>query len=401
MAFQIHGATSLRVGATMKVVGVGGGGGNAVDRMIAEGLSGVEFIALNTDAKALGRCRAETRIQIGRQLTRGLGAGARPEIGRQACEESCADVVRVLDGADLVFVTCGMGGGTGTGAAPLVADIARQAGALTIGIVTRPFLFEGRRRRDQASEGIEALRQCTDTLIVVQNELLVAVAGRSMGFVEALAKADEVLLHATRGISSLVTVAGVVNVDFADLRTVMRCGGAGLIGMGSASGAGRAAAAARQAVTSPLLDDVSIAGAGAVLVNIMGGADLTLGEVHEINDTITQFVNEEAEIIFGAVHDPSLRDELRVTVIATGMSQRPVPAAPPVTLPTRRNSPGVRDRLAAWQHEQGIRGAQRALVAGPVAHGQEQPGRPPGSHAELFESGSHLAARRAPAPTIR
>jgi cell division protein FtsZ len=307
--------------ARMKVVGVGGGGGNAVNRMIDEHLEGVEFISVNTDSQALLTSKSDVKIQIGKKLTRGLGAGARPEIGKQAIEENRDEVARVLAGADMVFVTCGMGGGTGTGAAPVICELSRQAGALTVGIVTKPFLFEGRKRMRQAEAGIAEMRRNVDTMIVVPNERLLAVVGKGIPFQDALKKADEVLLHATQGISSLISVTGLVNVDFADVRTVMANGGSALMGTGIGRGDNRSIEAAQQAIASPLLDNVSIAGATGVLVNITGGADLTLGEVHQINEIIHDAVGDEAEIIFGAVHEPAMQGEIRVTVIATGFDR--------------------------------------------------------------------------------
>src|SRR6188474_634750 len=315
--------------ARMKVVGVGGGGGNAVNRMIDEHLEGVEFISVNTDSQALLASKSDVKIQIGKKLTRGLGAGARPEIGRQAIEENREEVGRALSGADLVFVTCGMGGGTGTGAAPVIAQLGKEAGALTVGIVTKPFLFEGRKRMRQAEQGIADMRKSVDTMIVVPNERLLAVVGKGIPFQDALKKADEVLLHATQGISSLISVTGLVNVDFADVRTVMSNGGSALMGTGIGRGDNRAMEAAQQAISSPLLDNVSIAGAMGVLVNITGGADLTLGEVHQINEIIHDAVGDDAEIIFGAGNDPAMHGEVRVTVIATGFD-RPVSAEQPV-----------------------------------------------------------------------
>jgi cell division protein FtsZ len=311
--------------ARMKVVGVGGGGGNAVNRMIEEHLEGVEFISVNTDSQALLNSKSDIKIQIGKKLTRGLGAGARPEIGRQAIEENRDEVARVLSGADMVFVTCGMGGGTGTGAAPVICEIARELGALTVGIVTKPFLFEGRKRMRQADQGIGDMRRNVDTMIVVPNERLLAVVGKGIPFQEALKKADEVLLHATQGISSLISVTGLVNVDFADVRTVMSNGGSALMGTGIGRGENRAMEAAQQAIASPLLDNISITGATGVLVNITGGADLTLGEVHQINEIIHDAVGDEAEIIFGAVHEPAMQGEIRVTVIATGFDKAITP----------------------------------------------------------------------------
>ena len=307
--------------ARMKVVGVGGGGGNAVNRMIEERLLGVEFISVNTDAQALSASKSDIKVQIGQRLTRGLGAGARPEIGRQAIEENRDEVLAALQGADLIFVTCGMGGGTGTGAAPIISEMARDIGALTVGIVTKPFLFEGRKRMKQAEMGITEMRRNVDTMIVVPNERLLAVVGKGIPFQDALKKADEVLLHATQGIASLITNTGLINVDFADVRTVMQNGGAALMGTGIGRGENRALEAAQQAISSPLLDNVSIAGATGVLINIIGGSDLTLGETTQISDIIHEAVGDEAEIIFGAGSDPAMEGEVRVTVIATGFDR--------------------------------------------------------------------------------
>jgi cell division protein FtsZ len=319
MIFEFEESASQN--ARMKVVGLGGGGGNAVNRMIEEHLDGVEFISVNTDAQALLGSKSDVKIQIGKKLTRGLGAGARPEVGRQAVDENRDEISRVLANTDLVFITCGMGGGTGTGAAPVVAELAREAGALTVGIVTRPFLFEGRKRMRQAEQGIAEMRKHVDTMIVVPNERLLAVVGKGIPFQDALKKADEVLLHATQGISSLISVTGLVNVDFADVRTVMENGGSALMGTGTGRGESRAIEAAQQAISSPLLDNVSVSGATGVLVNISGGADLTLGEVHQITELVHEAVGDDAEIIFGAVHEPAMQGEIRVTVIATGFDK--------------------------------------------------------------------------------
>jgi cell division protein FtsZ len=336
--------------AHMKVVGCGGAGGNAVNRMIDEDLEGVEFISMNTDAQALKSSRAQVTIQIGKKLTRGLGAGARPEIGRQALSESEDEVRKALQGADLVFVTAGMGGGTGTGAAPMVAEIAREMGALVIGIVTRPFSFEGKKRERQAQLGLAELRRCVDTMIVVPNDRLLSVVPKGTSFRDALKKADEVLLHATQGISDLIRVTGEVNVDFADVRTIMACRGPALMGSGFGEGDNRAQEAAQEAISSPLLDDVSIAGARGVLINITGGMDLAIDEVTRISSIIQEEAGEDAEIIFGAVHDPALEGQIRVTVIATGFDSseeekvirpdfrrpRPQPQAQPVAEPVAR-----------------------------------------------------------------
>jgi cell division protein FtsZ len=324
MIFELE--DSIAQNARMKVIGVGGGGGNAVNRMIAEDLDGVEFISVNTDAQALKLAHAPLKVQIGKKLTRGLGAGARPEIGRQAIEESRDEIARIIEGTDLVFITAGMGGGTGTGAAPVIAEIAREMGALTIGIVTKPFQFEGKKRMRQAEMGLSELKRTADTVIVVPNERLLSVVGKGTSFRDALKKADEVLLHATQGISDLIHVTGEVNVDFADVRTVMQNRGPALMGTGFGRGDNRSMEAAQEAISSPLLDNVTIMGAAGVLINITGGMDLTIDEVTVIASVIQEAAGDDAEIIFGAVHDPSLQGEVRVTVIATGLEpEEPAP----------------------------------------------------------------------------
>jgi cell division protein FtsZ len=327
--------------AIMKVIGVGGGGGNAVNRMIEEQLRGVEFISVNTDAQALTISKADVKIQIGRKLTKGLGAGARPEIGRQAIEENREEVGGILAGSDLVFVTCGMGGGTGTGAAPIIAQMARELGALTVGIVTKPFLFEGKKRMKQAEMGIADLRRHVDTMIVVPNERLLAVVGKGIPFQDSLKKADEVLLQATQGIADLITRAGVINVDFADVRTIMQNGGAALMGTGVGRGENRAMEAAQQAISSPLLDNVSIAGASGVLINVIGGTDLTLAEVTHIGEIVQDAAGDDANTIFGATNDPAMEGEIRVTVIATGFDRTEVPVAPTANATGKAGGPGV------------------------------------------------------------
>lgn len=307
--------------ARMKVVGVGGAGGNAVNRMVDEDLTGVEFISANTDGQALKGSRAQVILQLGKKLTRGLGAGARPEIGRQAIAESSDEMREILDGADLVFITAGMGGGTGTGAAPIVGEIAREIGALTIAVVTKPFSFEGRKRERQADQGLAELRRSVDTTIVVPNDRILAVVPKGTSFRNALKKADEVLLHATQGISDLIRVSGEVNVDFADVRTILGCRGPALMGSGFGEGEDRAQEAAQEAISSPLLDNVSIKGAQGVLINITGGMDLAIDEVHQVSTIIQKEAGLEAEIIFGAVHDSALEGKIRVTVIATGFDE--------------------------------------------------------------------------------
>jgi len=312
--------------AVIKVVGVGGGGSNAVNRMIQEGLKGVDFIALNTDAQALYLSKAPHRIQLGQQVTKGLGAGGDPEIGQQAAEESREQILASLKGADMVFITAGMGGGTGTGAAPIVAECARENGALTVGVVTRPFTFEGHRRQVQAEQGIENLKGRVDTLITIPNDRLLQVVDKKTSILEAFRVADDVLRQGVQGISDLVTVPGLINLDFADVRTIMRETGTALMGIGTAGGEGRAAAAAKAAIASPLLE-TSIEGARGVLLNITGGPDLGLFEVNEAAEVVAQAADPEANIIFGAVIDETIRDEVRVTVIATGFDSRPRPRA--------------------------------------------------------------------------
>ena len=303
--------------AVLKVVGVGGGGSNAVNRMVDAGLTGVEFIAVNTDAQALLGTDSDIKVQVGSDSTRGLGAGADPEVGRVAAQESRDELKEVLKGADMVFVTAGEGGGTGTGGAPIVADIARELGALTVGVVTRPFGFEGRRRAEQAERGIEELRDRVDTLIVIENDRLLQVVEKRTSIVDAFRIADDILRQGVQGITDLITVPGIVNLDFADVRTIMREAGSALMGIGIASGENRAAEAARAAVSSPLLE-ASIEGATGILLNISGGRDMGLFEVNEAAEVVTGAADQNANVIFGAVVDEALTDEVRVTVIATG-----------------------------------------------------------------------------------
>ena len=308
--------------ARIKVVGVGGGGCNAVNRMIEEEVKGIEFIAINTDAQALLFSKAETRVHIGEKVTRGLGAGGNPEIGRKAAEESQEELERVLAGSDMVFITAGMGGGTGTGAAPVVASIARKLGALTIGVVTRPFTFEGRRRPEIALKGIEALKEQVDTLIVIPNDRLLQIVDKKASLQDAFKVADDVLRQGVQGISELITVPGLINLDFADVRTIMSEGGAALMAVGEAEGDERARKAAEEAVASKLLD-VTIQGARGILFNITGGPNLTLLEVNEAAEVIRDAARSDANLIFGAVIDPEMGDRVRVTVIATGFDYKP------------------------------------------------------------------------------
>ncbi len=306
--------------AQIKVIGVGGGGSNAVNRMINEGLGGVEFIAVNTDSQALMLSKAKTRVRIGDKLTRGLGAGGNPEIGRKAAEESADDLYEVLRGADMVFIACGMGGGTGTGAAPVVAQIAKELGALTIGVVTRPFSFEGSRRTQVAMAGIENLKSQVDTLIVIPNDRLLQIADKRSTLQQAFSLADDVLRQGIQGISELITVPAMINLDFADVRTIMSEGGAALMAVGRATGDDRARKAAEMAITSGLLD-VTIDGARGILFNITGGTDMTLFEVNEAAAIIKESAHPEVNLIFGARIDEGMGDEIRITVIATGFEQ--------------------------------------------------------------------------------
>ena len=308
--------------AVIKVVGVGGGGVNAVNRMIEDGLRGVEFIAINTDAQALLLSDADVKLDVGRDLTRGLGAGADPEIGRKAAEDHKDEIEEVLEGADMVFVTAGEGGGTGTGGAPVVASIARKLGALTVGVVTRPFSFEGKRRSKQAEEGIEALRGACDTLIVIPNDRLLQLSDPSVSMIDAFKNADEVLLNGVQGITDLITEAGTINTDFADIKGVMSNAGSALMGIGSATGESRALKAAEAAINSPLLE-TTMEGAKGVLITVAGGSDLSLMETNEAAQLVQEQAHEDANIIFGAVIDDALGDEVRVTVIAAGFEGGP------------------------------------------------------------------------------
>jgi cell division protein FtsZ len=307
--------------ALIKVIGVGGGGGNAINTMIEGNIHGVEFLAANTDRQALSNNLAPIRIQLGHGLTKGLGAGANPEVGREAALEDKDQIAAALEGADMVFVTAGMGGGTGTGAAPVIAAIARSLGALTVGVVTKPFFFEGNRRRRHAESGMLALREAVDTLITIPNQRLLSITEESTSMMDAFKKADEVLLNAVQGISDLITFHGIVNVDFADVRTIMTDQGMALMGTGRSSGARRAVEAATQAVSSPLLEDVSIDGATGILINVTGGPGMTLHEINAASTLIQEAADDDANIIFGSVIDESMGDDIKVTVIATGFDR--------------------------------------------------------------------------------
>ncbi|WGG47439.1 cell division protein FtsZ [Rossellomorea sp. DA94] len=324
--------TNLDSLATIKVIGVGGGGNNAVNRMIEHGVQGVEFIAVNTDAQALNLSKAEIKMQIGGKLTRGLGAGANPEVGKKAAEESKEQIEEALRGADMVFVTAGMGGGTGTGAAPVIAQIAREIGALTVGVVTRPFTFEGRKRSNQASGGIAAMKEGVDTLIVIPNDRLLEIVDKSTPMLEAFREADNVLRQGVQGISDLIATPGLINLDFADVKTIMSNKGSALMGIGAASGENRATEAAKKAVSSPLLE-TSIDGAQGVLMNITGGTSLSLYEVQEAADIVASASDQEVNMIFGSVINEDLKDDIVVTVIATGFNEEVI-QPPKQTRPT-------------------------------------------------------------------
>jgi cell division protein FtsZ len=385
--------------ALIRIVGIGGAGSNAVNTMISAGLMGVDFIAANTDAQALRVNLAPTKMQLGGVSTKGLGAGADPEVGRRATIESENELREYLDGSDMVFVTAGMGGGTGTGGAPVVARIAREIGALTVGVVTKPFLFEGKKRMRQAEEGLRQLREHVDTLICIPNQRLLAAASRSQPLLEAFHKADEVLLQAVRGISDLITVHGLINLDFADVRTIMSNMGMAIMGTASAKGEGRAEEAARHAIASPLLEDISIRGARGVLINITGSQNLTLHEVNEAATLIQEEADEDANIIFGAVIDENLEDELRITVIATGFGEADIllpqpqaatamrPNVTPIRPPSRPLAAGDRRRVSmgsiavddldtpAWQRKRQAEGNAPAASAAPAPSNLESEDR--------------------------
>jgi len=339
---------SLELGARIKVVGIGGGGGNAVNTMINAGLPGVEFIAANTDAQALRVNLAPIKVQIGEKITKGLGAGANPGVGKKAAEEDIERIREHLNGADMVFITAGMGGGTGTGGAPVVARLAKELGALTVGVVTKPFLFEGKKRMKQAEDGMRELKDSVDTLIAIPNQRLLSIAGRNMPILETFKKADDVLLQAVRGISDLITVHGLINLDFADVRTIMSEMGMAMMGAAVSAGENRAVEAAQHAISSPLLEDVSIKGARGVLINITGGPTLSLHEVNEAATLVQEEADDDANIIFGAVIDEQMGDEVRITVIATGFGSQdrvrePMRAVESVERPDARRAGVVRE----------------------------------------------------------
>ena len=344
MTISIELMDDSELGARIKVVGVGGSGGNALNTMISSGLEGVEFIAANTDAQALEGNLAPTRIQLGPQLTKGLGAGGSPETGRKAALEDVQRIAEALEGADMVFVTAGMGGGTGTGAAPIIAQVARDQGALTVGVVTKPFLFEGRRRSKNADHGIQELEASVDSIITIPNQKLLCLGDEDMSMLDAFERADDVLLQAVQGISDLITTHGMINVDFADVRTIMSAQGRALMGSGFAKGETRAEDAASMAINSPLLDDISVDGARGILINFTAGPDLRLSEIDRAASLVQQAAHEDAEIIFGLVTDPDMQDLVKVTVIATGFD--PCPGDVQVERPARAQFPigGLREK---------------------------------------------------------
>ncbi|GAA3976638.1 hypothetical protein GCM10023085_68810 [Actinomadura viridis] len=397
--------------AVIKVVGIGGGGVNAVNRMIEEGLKGVEFIAINTDAQALLMSDADVKLDVGRELTRGLGAGANPDVGRKAAEDHREEIEEVLKGADMVFVTAGEGGGTGTGGAPVVANVARSLGALTIGVVTRPFSFEGKRRAMQAEAGIETLRDEVDTLIVIPNDRLLSISDRQVSVLDAFKAADQVLLSGVQGITDLITTPGLINLDFADVKSVMSGAGSALMGIGSARGDDRSVAAAEMAISSPLLE-ASIDGAHGVLLSISGGSDLGLFEINEAAQLVSNAAAPDANIIFGAVIDDALGDEVRVTVIAAGFDEgrpskpapeqegkrippppRPVPPPPSNPIPSRV---GRSDALGS-PHAPGQSVAQAAAApvqpAAPASGSERRPADAEAAHSAQAASGDDSAGR--------
>ncbi|NOY65980.1 MAG: cell division protein FtsZ [Gammaproteobacteria bacterium] len=330
---------SFSENAVIKVVGVGGGGGNAIQHMVKAGIDGVDFICLNTDAQALTNTQAKTTLQIGGNITKGLGAGANPEIGRQAAIEDRERIMEVIQGSDMLFITAGMGGGTGTGAAPIVAQIAKELGILTVAVVTKPFGFEGNKRMGSANEGIKELSKNVDSLITIPNEKLLEVLGDSISLLDAFKSANDVLMGAVQGIAELITRSGLINVDFADVRTVMSEMGMAMMGSGVASGADRAREAAEAAISSPLLEDIDLTGARGILVNVTAGLDMTIGEFKEVGMAIREFASDEANVVVGTVIDPALSDELRVTVVATGIgSSSVIMKEPPVKIIHRNNS---------------------------------------------------------------
>jgi cell division protein FtsZ len=350
--FEIANDKDLKNGARIKVIGVGGGGCNAVNTMIKSGLTGVEFIVANTDSQALAANLAPIKIQLGGDVTKGLGAGANPEVGRKAALDDYERISEIIDGADMVFVTAGMGGGTGTGAAPVIAKLAKDLGALTVGVVTKPFMFEGRKRMKQAAIGIQSLEECVDSLITIPNQRLLQIAGETLSLVETFKKADEVLLHAVQGISDLINNTGFINADFADVSTVMANKGLALMGTGIATGKDRAVKAATEAISSPLLEDITIDGATGIIINITGNSTLSMHETNEAVTLIMEAADEDAEIIFGTVIDDQMGDEVKITVIATGLGGgRPAEVSANVNVEIREEARFVKNSTAYVQEQ--------------------------------------------------
>jgi len=377
-------APEHRNGAKIKVVGVGGGGSNAVDRMVEVGLGGVEFIVANTDVQALDNNNANVKIQIGRKLTKGLGAGADPNIGRNAALEDTDAIIQQLSGADMIFVTTGLGGGTGTGAAPVIASLASELGALTIAVVTKPFRFEGKKRAMQAEAGLEALRECVDTVITIPNERLLSIIDRKTPLTDAFTLADDVLRQAIQGISDLILVPGLINLDFADVKTIMSGMGVAMMGTGTSEGDGRAMQAAQRAISSPLLEDSSVHGARGVIINVTGGPDLSLVEVNEASCVIQEAAHEDANIIFGAVVDPTLVGKVKITVIATGFDRkvavRQAPQAAAVTPVDLNVYSAHLNQTTEIPQQVAVAGGARPRSAASMTEGPPmtlQPGAPP------------------------
>ncbi|TWG92899.1 cell division protein FtsZ [Nocardioides sp. J9] len=381
--------------AIIKVVGIGGGGVNAVNRMIEVGLKGVEFIAINTDAQALLMSDADVKLDIGRELTRGLGAGANPDVGGKAAEDHAEEIEEVLKGADMVFVTAGEGGGTGTGGAPVVARIARSLGALTIGVVTRPFTFEGARRKKSADEGIERLREEVDTLIVIPNDRLLQISDRNVSMLDAFKQADQVLLQGVSGITDLITTPGLINVDFADVKAVMSNAGSALMGIGSARGEDRALQAAEMAISSPLLE-ASIDGAHGVLLSIAGGSDLGIFEINEAAAMVADAVHADANIIFGTIIDDALGDEVRVTVIAAGFDGGLPKRREDTTI--RRPQQASRPAAPSNQSSQSAPAQSAPSQSAPASQGQDRPARPASPEPAAPSDPQPVGARTQPAP---
>lgn len=408
--FEIANEKNQQLGAKIKVIGVGGGGCNAVNTMINYGLTGVEYIVANTDAQALSVNLAEHRIQLGSEITKGLGAGANPEVGRKAALEDYEKISEALQGADMVFVTAGMGGGTGTGAAPVIAKLAKELGALTVGVVTRPFSFEGKKRIRQADSGIKELQDCVDSMITIPNQRLLVLAGESLSLVDTFKRADEVLLNAVQGISDLINNTGLINADFADVSTVMKNKGLALMGTGIASGPDRAVKAATAAISSPLLEDVSIDGATGIIINISGNKGLTTHEANEAMTLIMEAADEEAEIIFGTVIDENLEDQLKVTVIATGL-HRHGEASPVVSnesAPMEMMRPPVEDSISmgspdmvTLQNELQRKIQTQNVAVQPTAAAPSQTSTLGGVAKNIQEQSQKIEQQRQPAPAAR